>query len=114
MIAYKLFRQRKDGSLGSLFINRRRKIPVGQWLEAESFPTKGFKVRPGWHVTMRPQAPHLSMKGRVWRKVEIADYTKVVRPESQGGVWMLANMMMVLSNDIYGQETSSRYTHACS
>jgi len=47
MIAYKLFRQRKDGTLGSLFINKRNIIPVNKWLNAESFPTKGYAVRPG-------------------------------------------------------------------
>lgn len=29
MIAYKLFRLRKDGTLGSLFVNRRAVLPPG-------------------------------------------------------------------------------------
>ncbi len=96
MIAYKLFRQRKDGSIGPLFINARLRIPVGVWLDAECHPTKGFAVRKGWHCTFTQHAPHLSTKGRVWVKCEVADYTTYDRPESQGGTWVLANKMKVL------------------
>jgi hypothetical protein len=49
-IAYKLFRVRKDGTLGPLFINRPQRVPVGKALVAEDHPTKGFAFRPGWHV----------------------------------------------------------------
>lgn len=96
MIAYKLLRQRCDGSLGPLFINRRLRIPVGQWLAAECHPTRGFAVRPGWHVTLRPVAPHLSKRGRVWARVEVADFVAFRRPAAQGGVWLLAQRMRVL------------------
>lgn len=96
MIAYKLLRKRKNGTLGPLFINRRQIIPIEEWLQAESHPTKGYAVRPGWHTTSKPEAPHLSMRDRVWMKVEIDDYKKIVRPKSQGGVWWLANQMKVL------------------
>ena len=96
MIAYKLFRVRKDGTIGSLFINKKAILPLNEWITAKSYPTKGFKVRPYWHTTSTPYAPHLSMKGRGWYKVEIADYTEFKRPSSQGGVWYLANKMMVL------------------
>jgi len=41
MIAYKLMRLRKDGTLGSLFINKKKVYPIGEWLEAEFIPTKG-------------------------------------------------------------------------
>lgn len=71
MIAYKLFRVRKDGSIGSLFINRRARLPVREWLQAQNVPTKGFKVREGWHCCPRPKAPHLSMKDRKWFMVEM-------------------------------------------
>ena len=94
--AYKLFRLRKNGTLGSLFINRKRIIPIGTWLTAENYPTKGYAVRPGWHVTLKPIAPHLTTKGRIWMKVEIKDYKEIQRPESQGGLWLLANKMRVL------------------
>jgi hypothetical protein len=96
MIAYKLFRKRKDGTYGPLFINCKLKIKAGQWLQAESYPTKGFAVRPGWHCCAKPEAPHLSKKNRVWCVVDIWDYTPHQRPESQGGLWFTANNMKVL------------------
>ena len=96
MIVYKLFRQMKDGSLKSLFINKTEPLPVGEWLDAESHPTKGFKERRGWHALHSPSAPHLSMKGRVWRAVEIHDYTETLRPASQGGRWYLAERMRII------------------
>lgn len=46
MIGYKLFRQRKDGTLGPLFINRRQRLEVGKTYEAEEHRTKGFAFRP--------------------------------------------------------------------
>ena len=95
MIAYKLFRQRRDGSLGPLFINARLRIPVGQWLDAECHPTKGFAVRPGWHCSHAPVAPHLSTKGRVWCKVEIEGAEELKRPWNQGGLWYIAKRLKV-------------------
>ena len=95
MIAYKLLKRRKNGTLGPLFINRRQVIPVGKWLKAECHPTKGYAVRPGWHTTCSPSAPHLSMKGRVWVEVEIEDYYEFKRPSGQGGMWYIANLMRV-------------------
>jgi hypothetical protein len=97
MIAWKLFRLMKDGSIAPLFINKRLRLETGVWYEAECHPTKGFAVRTGWHVTAKPIAPHLSPVGRVWRKVEILDYVALERPESQGGTWYLANKMRVLN-----------------
>lgn len=64
MIAYKLFREMKDGSIAPLFINKRLRLKLNEWLNAESHPTKGFVYRPGWHCTEKPIAPHLSEKGR--------------------------------------------------
>lgn len=93
--AYKLLKLRKNGTLGSLFINRRRVIPTNVWLRAENHPTTGFSVRPGWHVTEKPVTPHLSMKGRIWREVEIKDYKALPRPESQGGMWWIAKWIKV-------------------
>ena len=95
-VGFKLFRLRKDGSLGSLFINRRARLPIGEWLEAEEYPTKGFALRPGWHATLEPVAPHLKTEGRVWRKVLLSGVTKHQRPEAQGGTWLLANQMLIL------------------
>ena len=99
MTAYKLFRKRKDGTLGPLFINARLRVPVGQWLEAECHPTKGFAVRHGWHCTLTPNAPHLKSgpdSGRVWCLCEVRDYETYDRPESQGGTWVLANELKVI------------------
>jgi hypothetical protein len=96
MIAFKLLRLRKDGTAGPLFINRRLRVPFGEWLEAGCFPTKGFAVHPGWHCTAEPNAPHLSPKGRAWFKVEIEEAEPIDRPASQGGRWYLAKRMKVL------------------
>ena len=101
MYAYKLFKLRKDGTLGPLFINARQRIPMGEWLEAGDHPTKGFAHRPGWHCTLQPVAPHLSEnpKGgprRVWCRVEVEGARTYDRPESQGGTWCLAQRMRVV------------------
>jgi len=100
MIAYKLFKTRKDGSIGPLFINARAHLKEGVWYEAEDHPTKGFAHRPGWHCTLQPVAPHLAMvtttQRREWYEVEIEDYTFHDRPLSQGGRWALANRMRIL------------------
>lgn len=96
MTGYKLFRLRRDGSLGPLFINRRQRIAPGEWLEAEEHPTKGYAYRPGWHACLRPVAPHLRSGGdRVWARVELDDVTLYDRPESQGGTWVLARRLKV-------------------
>ena len=95
MIAYKLFRQRRDGSLGPLFINARQRVPVGEWLEARDVPTKGFAHRPGWHSGAAPSAPHLSERGRVWAEVEIEDYHTFLRPKAQGGEWLISKRLKV-------------------
>ena len=71
MIAYKLCRQKKNGTITSLFINKKRELPFNVWLNAEEYPTPGYKFRPFWHCTTTKQAPHLTMKGRVWVKVEV-------------------------------------------
>jgi hypothetical protein len=96
MIAYKLLSVRKDGSLGPLFINRRLRIQPGTWLQAECHPTKGFAIRPGWHATSVPVAPHLGTKGRRWFQVELLGVTTFERPECQGGTWLLARWMKVI------------------
>jgi len=36
------------------------------------------------------------MDNRVWVKVEIEDYIELKRPESQSGLWYLANKMKVI------------------
>ena len=99
MIAYKLFRLLKSGEITSLFINKKAILKRGVWLEAEEYPTNGYKFRPYWHCTEKPVAPHLSERGRVWIKVEIEDYKEMIRPEHQGGKWYLAKKIKILENE---------------
>lgn len=94
--AFKLFRLRKDGSLGPLFINARLRVPVGKWMKAEAYPTPGFAFRPGWHCCAEQTAPHLSKKGRVWCRVEIKGVVEHHRPASQGGLWFTAKWLKVV------------------
>ena len=96
MIAYKLFRVLKDGNITPLFINKTFRLPIGEWLEAESHPTKGFAYRPFWHCTNSPVAPHLTEKGRAWYKIEMGDFSEQKRPENQGGMWFLANRIKII------------------
>jgi hypothetical protein len=96
MMAWKLFTNRSNGTLGPLFINRTQVIPIGVWLDAEDHPTPGYAHRPGWHVSAAPHAPHLSRKRRVWKAVEIEDYEQLDRPQVQGGTWFIAQRMRVL------------------
>lgn len=101
MKAYKLFRKRKDGTLGPLFINRNQVVPLGVSLPAGDHPTKGFAHRQGWHCTLQPIAPHLSLtpksgERRVWCEVEVEGTELYNRPESQGGTWVLAQTMTVI------------------
>jgi len=101
ILAYKLFKMRKDGTLGPLFINAKQVVPIGKWLKAENHPTNGYAARPGWHCCYTPHAPHLSKNpkhgcARVWCLVEVTDTKSYPRPESQGGAWLLANNMKVV------------------
>lgn len=96
-IAYKLFRVKKCGDITSLFINNTKVLPLNTWIEAKGHPTPGFKFRPFWHCTEQPNAPHLSMKGRIWLKVEMEDFEELIRPENQGGKWFLAKKIKILS-----------------
>ena len=96
MIGYKLFRQRKDGTLGPLFINRKQRLHTGVKYTAEDHPTKGYAHRAGWHICQTPDAPHLSKKGRVWTKVEFSQFRSELRPAHQGGLWYLAWYMTIL------------------
>lgn len=96
MKAYKLLSLKKDGSIGSLFINKRARLPIGEWMEAEDHPTKGYAHRKGWHCMLKPDAPHLTEKGRVWAEVEVDEFEYFDRPESQGGRWVLAQKMKIV------------------
>ena len=94
--SYKLFRELKSGEITSLFINKTERLKRNVWLEAKCYPTVGYKIRPFWHCTEKPEAPHLTNKGRVWVKVEMEDYSEFNRPISQGGKWFLAKRIKIL------------------
>lgn len=98
-VAYKLFRL-KNGRLYPLFINRSQETEIGKWLKSECIPTKGFCVRQGWHSCILPVAPHLkevlsSGEKRVWVECIVRDYVEYQRPESQGGTWILADLIKI-------------------
>ena len=90
MKAYKLFRLLKSGEITPLFINKKLRLPIGEWMEAEEHRTMGFAFRPGWHCTNKPIAPHLKEEGRIWMEVEIEG------PINQGGMWFLAKRMKII------------------
>jgi|TARA_Y100000310_G_scaffold278982_2_gene297833 hypothetical protein len=96
MIGYKLFRKRKDGTYGPLFIDATLRVVRDKWYRYKKVRTKGYAFRPGWHVLPEPVAPHLSTKGRVWCRVEFDPMDTIQRPSSQGGLWYLGSRMRVL------------------
>jgi hypothetical protein len=90
--AYKLFRTdpRKPGKLFPLFVNAKKPVEVGKWLEAEagqpgkregSVKSKlgDLAYRPGWHSGDLPIATHIG--GKSSRGLTAPDY----RPDNQ--VW---------------------------
>lgn len=97
MIAYKLLRERRNGTLGPLFIEKRRVLERDQWLQSHDVPTKGYAYRPGWHACALPQAPHLKLTDdRHWHVVELGGKIEThARPQSQGGVWYTAETMRI-------------------
>lgn len=110
MVAYKLFRIKGD-KLYPLFINRQQETETGKWLKSQCLPTKGFAVRQGWHCCFLPIAPHLKQnlangEKRVWCEIEVKDFTKYSRPESQGGSWILADQIKI--NHILTNEEVNR------
>lgn len=91
----------KDGSISPLFINKKSRLPIGEWMDAELHPTKGFAIREGWHCILKPHAPHLKKEPkngspRVWVQVEVEGCKIYNRPKSQGGQWVLANRMRII------------------
>lgn len=107
MIGYKLFRKRKDGTLGPLFINRKLKMVPDTFYFAEAHHTKGYAFRPGWHICGEMKAPHLRQGGdRVWAKVEFDPIDVIKRPESQGGTWYLGSWINIL--EVYDEDEELR------
>lgn len=98
---YKVFRLKRNGELGPLFINRQQDVPKGVWLTAEDHPTPGYAHRPGWHATEEMHAPHLKMhlasgEVRVWVRVLLRGVKRYQRPDAQGREWILARELKVL------------------
>lgn len=94
---WKLFNQRKDGSLGPLFINRKQRLQFDEEYRFEDHPTKGYAHRPGWHILLRPYAPRLKQVApRVWARVEYRDFTVHERSGNPRGTWVLAKYMRIV------------------
>ena len=116
MRAYKLVRKTRDGNLYPLFIDKKRPYVLGEEREAEYIPTKGFSPRFGFHCCFKPYAPHLKTKlasgeRRVWIECDVDDCETYDRPESQGGMWILAQKLIAIReldfkevNEIKGYE----------
>lgn len=96
VMGWKLFRERRDGSFGPLFINRRQRLELGGSYDAEDHPTPGYAHRPGWHLCAERSAPHLSTRGRVWVRVWAEGVTPHQRPAAQGGLWFTADRITIL------------------
>ena len=90
---YKLFEMDTKGNLYPLFIDKKTTYPIGEWIQAENHPTKGFAKRPGLHIGQICSAPWLmsadgtykSQRGKQWKRVwcevecnTTIDYTDVV------------------------------------
>ena len=58
MLAYKLFRKRKDGTLGPLFINRKQVIVPNVWL-----PAKGSTLSTGDFLSNPKDILHWTLNG---------------------------------------------------
>ena len=93
--AYKLFRL-KDGKLFPLYVNSRKEVPVGIWIDAEEGEMKDGKVksllgplayRPGWHAGDSPVATHIGTKYNAdTDTIDTALSKPTVRPDTQ--VWV--------------------------
>lgn len=101
--AYKLLRQRRDGSLGPLFVGRAMRLEVGGSYEAQTdLPHPGLAHRPGFHCTAAPRAPHIKLRlktgeVRVWCEVRLSGWIAPhPRPECQGGLWYTAQKMKIV------------------
>ena len=119
MIAYKLFKIGKDGSIGSLFFDSSKKYKLNEWLHAKPIRKKGYAYRPGFHCLHKPNAPHLKLnlssgEQRAWFEVEIEDFEEINRPTAQGGKWFLAKKLKILKQltieDVQNANRTDRVT----
>lgn len=59
MIAYKVLHRRKDGTLGSLFVDGSRRIPQRRWVVPDETLTPSWLAHlPGWHCHTRLREAH--------------------------------------------------------
>lgn len=92
-IGYKLFEMDTNNNLYPLFIDKKTAYPIGEWIQAENYPTKGYAKRPGLHVGQICSAPWLmsadgtykSQRSKYWKRVwceveynATVDYTDMV------------------------------------
>jgi hypothetical protein len=100
MKAYKLMKKisSPEGvSYQSLYIGKPKRYKKRTWYTAEVNPTKGFSLRKGFHCSAKPSAPHIKPKENlVWVKVKIKNHYPFERPDSQGGLWYIAQRMKIL------------------
>ena len=62
--AYKLFEMDTENNLYPLFIDKKTKYPIGQWIKAKNIKHHPqFASRPGIHLGLLPAAPHLMSYG---------------------------------------------------
>ena len=74
---YKLFEQDPMGNLYPLFIGKKNSMHIKEWQKAEILPTKGFAVRPGFHIGEICSAPWLmsfdgtykSQRSKYWKRI---------------------------------------------
>jgi len=97
MIGFKLMRSMRDG-YAPLFINQRYRYQRMTWYETQDTGKKpGYAHRPYFHVCLHPWAPHLTRRPeRVWVEVEYADAIPMIRPQHQGGHWVLAQWIRII------------------
>jgi len=107
-VAFKLLRKRSDGSLGPLFVGRRKRLSPGVTYTAErGLPHPGLAHRPGFHCTALPSAPHIRLRlkngeCRVWCMVLISGkIERLARPDCQGGLWYVSEKMRIVK-ELYG------------
>lgn len=108
MIAFKLLHVRANGTVGPLFIERKRVLNIEgeiEWANMALKP-KGYATRPGFHTCANPYAPHLKLShDRCWFLVEIGgNITEHERPECQGGTWYTSNYIKLIRPITLGEQ----------
>ena len=74
---YKLFECDEQGNLYALFIDKHTVMPMNTWMKAGIFPTKGFSVRPGYHIGEIPSAPWLMSANGIYKSQRRKNWTRV-------------------------------------